>query len=345
VHFIRVEQTWNLSFVSRILSSVSQIPRNAYTDSTTCIREPTVFNIGYFKGQPTEYILKYSAGKVVQEGPGLAFFYLKYKTQVVAVPTSSIDASFVFNEVTNNFQAVTVQGQFTYRIADPKKVAGLLNFAVDPIRRTYQSNDPEKLVQRISNAIQIETRTEIQHRSLEETLRDAQSIVGQVLPRLRQTPILADLGVELVSVYFLSTRPTPEVGQALEAEYRETLLRKADEATYARRAAAVDEERKIKEKELATDRALEEQRRELIVLQGENAKQEAENRAKAVEIDAQARAKAAEMEFAVFRNIDPRMLLAVGMKNLGDNAGHIGNLTITTEVLAGLLNAPAAKPE
>ena len=95
-----------------------------------------------------------------------------------------------------------------------------------------------------------------------------------------------------MSVYFLSTRPTPEVAKALEAEYRETLLRKADEAIYARRAAAVDEERKIKEKELSSDRALEEQRRELIVLQGENAKQEAENRGRALELESQYRAKA-----------------------------------------------------
>ena len=303
-----------------------------------------MFNSGYFKGQPTEYILKYSAGRVVQEGPSLAFFYLKYRTQVVAVPTSSRDGNFVFNEVTNNFQAVTIQGQFTYRVADPKKLAGLLNFAIDPERRTYLSNDPEKLVQRISNVIQIETRTEIQRRSLEETLRDAQGIAAQVLPRLRAAPVLAEMGVELLSVYFLSTRPTPEVAQALEAEYRETLLRKADEATYARRAAAVEEERKIKEKELGTERALEEQRTELIVLQGENARQEAENQARAAEIEAQGRAKAAELEFAVFRGIDPRVLLAVGMKNLGDHAGQIGNLTITTEVLASLLNGQAGQP-
>jgi regulator of protease activity HflC (stomatin/prohibitin superfamily) len=303
-----------------------------------------VFNIAYFKGQPTEYIFRYAAGRVVREGPGLAFFYTRFNTQIVAVPTSSIDGSFVFNEVTNNFQAVTIQGQFTYRVADPKKVAGLLNFAIDPDRRTYLSNDPEKLVQRISNVVQIETRTEIQRRSLEETLRDAQSIAAEVMQRLRQAPMLADLGVELLSVYFLSTRPTPEVAQALEAEYRETLLRKADEATYARRAAAVEEERKIKEKELGTERALEEQRRQLIVLQGENARLEAENRAKAVEIDAQGQARASELQLAVVRGVDPRVLLAIGMKNLGDNAGHIGNLTITTELLAGLLNQPSPPP-
>ena len=68
----------------------------------------------------------------------------------------------------------------------------------------------------------------------------------------------------------MAAKPTPEVGQALEAEYRETLLRKADEAIYARRAAAVQEERKIKENELSREIALEEQKKKLIDLQGEN---------------------------------------------------------------------------
>src|SRR5205823_3572645 len=104
-------------------------------------------------------------------------------------------------------------------------------------------------------------------------LRDSQAIAAEVLRRLQQGTMLPQtIGVELLSVYFLSTRPTPEVAKALEAEYRETLLRKADEAVYLRRAAAVDEERKIKEKELNTDKTLEEQRRALIVLQGENSK-------------------------------------------------------------------------
>jgi regulator of protease activity HflC (stomatin/prohibitin superfamily) len=312
----------------------------AYCRGRSITGGTAVFNIGYFKGQPTDYVIRYSGGKVADQGPGLAFFYLRYKTQVVAVPTSSADADFVFNETTNNFQAVTIQGQFTYRIADPKKVASLLNFAIDPHTRRYLSDDPDKLERRISNVIQIETRSEIQRRTLEETLRDAQGIAAQVLPRLRENVELATLGVELLSVYFLSTKPTPEVAQALEAEYREQLLRKADEATYARRAAAVDEERKIKEKELATERALEEQRRELIVRQGENAKQEAGNRAAAVEIEAQGRAKAAELEWAVVRGIDPRLLVASGMNKLGENAEKIDGLTITTELLASLLNGP-----
>jgi regulator of protease activity HflC (stomatin/prohibitin superfamily) len=298
-----------------------------------------MFNIGFFKGQATEHVIKYVGGRVAKEGAGLAFYYLKHNTQIVAIPTSSTDANFVFNEVTNNFQAVTIQGQFTYRIHNPTQAASLLNFTIDPHTRAYVSNDPERLPQRIANIIQMETRGEIQRRSLEETLRDSQTIAAGALGRIRDGALLEPMGVELLSVYFLSAKPTPEVAKALEAEYRETLLRKADEAIYARRAAAVEEERKIKENELNTEITLEQRRQQLIELQGSNTLQEAEHRGKALELEADYKSKAMGMELAVYQTLDPRVLLALAMRELGQNAGNIGNLTITSEILAALLNA------
>jgi regulator of protease activity HflC (stomatin/prohibitin superfamily) len=296
-------------------------------------------DIGFFKGQPTQYILKFVSGRIAREGPGLAFFYLKHNTHIVAVPTSGMDSPFVFNELTNNFQAVTLQGQFTYRIESPRRAAELLNFTIDPARRTYVSNDPDLLPQRITNVIQMETRREIQQRTLEETLRDSQAIAAVVLARVREQALLGTMGAELLNVYFLSARPTPEVAKALEAEYREALLLKADEAIYRRRGAAVDEERKIKESELNSDIALEEQRQRLIDLQGSNAQQEAEYRGRALEREAEYRARALEMELAVYRSMDPSTLLALGVKEMGENAEKIGNLTLTSEILAALINA------
>ncbi|MDB5351572.1 MAG: hypothetical protein JWN86_2819 [Planctomycetota bacterium] len=294
--------------------------------------------IGFFKGQPTEYVLKYSSGRLAREGAGLAFYYLKHNTQVVAVPTSSMDANFVFNEVTNNFQAVTIQGQFTYRIHSPKQAAALLNFGLDPKTRGYLSNDPNRLAQRITNIIQMETRGELQKRSLEQALGQYETIAANVQRRIKEGQLLESLGVDLLSVYFVSAKPTPEVGQALEAEYRETLLRKADEAIYARRAAAVEEERKIKENELNTDITLEEQRRRLIDLQGENELREAENRGKALEQEARYKVEAKKMELALYGSLGPRSILALAMNELGQNAGRVGNLTITSEMLSSLLN-------
>jgi hypothetical protein len=297
-----------------------------------------MLDIGFFKAQPTEYILKYVGGRITREGAGLAFYYLRHNTQIVAIPTSSTDTNFVFNEMTSNFQQVTIQGQCTYRVEKPLRAAALLNFTLDPRSRKYISDDPDRVPQRITNVIQMETRSEIQRRSLEETLGQSETIAAQVLTRIREQALLEPLGVELLSVYFLAAKPTPEVGKALEASYRETLLRRADEAIYARRAAAVEEERKIKENELSTDITLEQQRQQLIDLQGTNAQQEAEYRGKALEQEAAYRARATEMELAIYRTLDPRAIMALAMKEFGQNAERIGNLTITSEILAALLN-------
>ena len=146
------------------------------------------------------------------------------------------------------------------------------------------------------------------------------------------------LGAELLNVYFTSAKPTPEVAKALEADYRETLLRKADIAVYARRAAAVEEERKIKENELNTDIALEEQRQRLIDLQAENSLREAQARGKALEEEAGYRPRQADGAPGLRRHRAAQGP-GPGPERAGPERGRIGNLTITSEILAGLLNA------
>jgi hypothetical protein len=43
------------------------------------------------------------------------------------------------------------------------------------------------------------------------------------------------------------------------------------------------------------------------------------------------------MELAPYRDLDPRKVLALAMRDIGNNAGKVGNLNITSEVLADLL--------
>ena len=171
---------------------------------------------------------------------------------------------------------------------------------------------------------------------------DEVAAAAGVQARIETQDLLGSLGVELLAVYVQSAKPTPEVGKALEASYRETLLRNADEAIYARRGAAVAEERKIKESELATDIALEEQRQQFIGLQGANAEQEADFRGRALEREAGYRARAQTLELSAYQTLDPKAVLALGLRELGQNANKIGNLTITSEILAALFNGPAS---
>ena len=292
----------------------------------------------YFKGRPTDHVIRYSGGRLRGEGPGLAFFYWQYDTKVVAVPTQSQDVNFVFNELTADHQEITLQGQVTFRLAEPNRAAALFDFSIDPVTYLPLSDDRDKVGRRIANLVQVATRDEITGRPLEQALAEAPRLAGTVTAALRGGAPLAEMGAELQSVEFLSVRPSPEVAKALEAELRESLLRRADVAVYARRAATVDEERTIREKELAGEKTLEEQRREMIALQGANALEEARNAASARAVAADAEADFQRKRLAVFRDVDPRSLLALAMRELADNAGSIGNLTITSDILASLLD-------
>ena len=43
------------------------------------------------------------------------------------------------------------------------------------------------------------------------------------------------------------------------------------------------------------------------------------------------------MELAPYRDLDSRKVLALAMRDIGNNADKVGNLNITSEVLADLL--------
>ena len=88
----------------------------------------------YTKNPPTTYVLHYQNGRVRREGPGLAFWYFRPASTIVAIPLASRDVPFAFSEVTADFQPVTLQGQLTYRVADPRRLAGAARFQ-RPARR------------------------------------------------------------------------------------------------------------------------------------------------------------------------------------------------------------------
>jgi regulator of protease activity HflC (stomatin/prohibitin superfamily) len=197
-----------------------------------------MLGIRYIKAQPTTHLFRYKKGKLVQEGAGLAFFYYSPTTSLVAVPLASNDAPFIFKEVTADFQEITIQGQATYRITDPRKVSQLLDFNLDVRTQQYTADDPRKLPQRLINVIQALTRKELQTLPLREALRASDALVHQVAAGLTASNEITSLGLKVIGLSVLAIKPSPEAAHALEAEAREQILREADEAIYARRKPA-----------------------------------------------------------------------------------------------------------
>ena len=139
-----------------------------------------MFGVRYFKASPTTFVLQFVNGRVKREGVGLSFFCFAPSTTLTAVPVGSTDVPFIFNEITSDFQAVTVQGHLTFRVADPRKLAALLDYSLLS-NGSHKSDDPDKLPLRITYAAQNAVRAEIQGRVLKAALEEGETIAARVL--------------------------------------------------------------------------------------------------------------------------------------------------------------------
>jgi hypothetical protein len=293
---------------------------------------------------------------VKREGTGLSFFYFSPRTSLVAIPVGSTDVPFIFNETTADFQAVTVQGHLTFRVSDPHRLAGLLDYSLAAAGE-YRSDDPEKLPLRITHAAQTTLRAEVQRRALRSALLEADAIAAAVQAAMRSSPELSNLGVELLGFSVLAIQPAPETARALEAEARERLLREADDAIYSRRNNAVQQERTIRENELNTEVAvqakqreieetrltgqivLEDQRRQLVTTEAENSRTRADAQAYAVKatLEPLGQLDPKALQVLAARSVDPRLLVAMAFQEIAANATKVGNLNISPDLLESLL--------
>jgi len=218
--------------------------------------------IRFIKFESMSYVIHYKNGKIKKEGAGLSFFYYAPKSSIAAVPIGSNDLQFIFNDTTADFQTLTIQGQITYKVTDPKKLAELLDFTVNP-NGVYIKHDYEKLGQRLINEAQTAVSAYVQSITLKDALRGAKNIETHIDTGLKSSAAVSMLGVEVLSVTVIGVKPTPEMARALETQTREALQQEADQAIYLRRNFAVEQERKIKESELNTEIAVEEKNREI----------------------------------------------------------------------------------
>lgn len=329
----------------------------------------------FIKFQPSEYVLKYSNGKIVKEGVGLSFYYYAPTTSIVVVPVGSSDVPFIFEEVTSDFQMVTVQGQITYRIVDQKKIAELLNYTLDMKGKGYVSEDPKKLPQRIINNVRVLTKKSLEKLLLREAIKSSEALAKSILKEIRENEEINSLGIEILGLSILAVLPNKETSRALEAQAREQILKKADEAIYERRNASIEQERKVKENEFNTEIAienkkrqvketqleaeravqfkknqlkeeqikfdtdLEEKKKELINLTVENSNTEAD--AKAYELSATMNAlsgiDANVIQSLASMGMQPNKLIAMAFQGLAEKAEKIGQLNISPDLLQELM--------
>lgn len=338
-----------------------------------------MFNFKYFKADSSTFVIQSVNGKVRKQGKGLSFWYNSDKTSIAALPLNAQEAPFIFNLQSSDFQSLRIQGQISFQVAAAEKTADVLNFNLTKDGKSYASEDPLKLSDRVVRAAQTIIQAKIQTTSLRDALLISQSLVTLVSKQLAEQAAIESLGIAILDVSIAAIAPSPETLKALEAQARESILKEADDAIYARRKFSVEQERTIKEAELETDLSVqakeqqieearldnerkllreraeikqeeltaqvsaEAKRNELVALSVENQRIQSDADAYAIEskMKAYSQLPVENLKALALAKMGPEQLMAMAFESLAQNAGKIGELNISPDLFGQLMKKGA----
>ncbi|MFS8203426.1 SPFH domain-containing protein [Streptomyces sp. CWNU-52B] len=325
----------------------------------------------HLRGAPTAHIRHHRGGQLLHDGPGLSFWFRALTAALSEIPVDDRELAMTFHARTSDFQDVAVQATVTYRVSDPALASARLDFSIDPDTGVWRGAPLEQLGTLLTETAQQHALDVLARTTLASALVDGVAAVrDRVSAGLAAEPRLPATGIEVVAVRVVALRPEPEVERALRTPAREQIQQEADRATYERRAVAVERERTIAENELASQIELARREEQLVEQRGTNTRREAEEHAAADTVHAtaeaartvrladaeatrsvrlaraeaeaarevgEARAQAQAAWLRVHAEVDVAVLHALTGTRLAENLPSIDSLTISPDVLTGLL--------
>ena len=317
--------------------------------------------ISHLRADPTSHVLHLRKGRVAHEGPGQAFWFRALNSALSEVPVDDREQPLLFHGRTIDFQDVSVQATVTYRVTDPALTARRLDFGIDPVHGRWRSTPLEQLGGLLTELAQQTALALLAQLTLTEALSvGMSSLKERITDGLRSDQRLADIGLAVIDVRVVAVRAEADVERALQTPTRELVQTEADKATYERRALAVERERSIAENELQNQIELARREEQLVEQRGQNDRRRATEEAAAARIanDAKAgrdrlsaevqaetqrllgsaKADAEQAWLAAYAEVDPRIVLALALKQLAGELPEIGTLNLTPDLLTPLVS-------
>ncbi len=316
--------------------------------------------VSHLRAEPTTHVLRYRRGRLISSARGGSFWFRPLTAAIAEVPVEDREQGFLFTGRSSDFQDVAVQGTIGFRVIAPELVASRIDFGIDLGSGLYREEPLERLAEMVSQAAQQLALDWIAHRTLQEVLREAvQDLRPLIVEGLADDPTLAETGLEVATVRVTRVAPTPDLEKALQAPTRERMQQSADEATFQRRALAVEKERAIAENELANQIELARREQDLIAQRGANEKRRAEDEADAKRIEAvseteraklgaeakaggirvveAARAEAEEARIGIYRDLPSQVMMGLAARELAGKLERIDHLNLGSDGLGALL--------
>lgn len=306
--------------------------------------------LAQLRSDASSHVIRYRNGRLRQSGRGLVFWFNPETASIAELPLDDRDATLFVRGRSRDFQQVSVQGALTWRVADPARLADHVDFSIDlgsgkprgePIERI------ESQLAGLSGQAILQYLAEAPVRALLDAGLEALRL--RLAAALAGASALEALGIAVVSVRLTSIAPSSELERALQTPTYEALQQKADEATFERRALAVEKERAIAENELANKTELARREKLFIAEESGNARSRAAGLAEARGIEAEAeaarirvveraKAEAERARVDVYRDLPPAVLMGLAARDLAGKLTKVEHLNVTPDLLAGVLN-------
>jgi len=316
--------------------------------------------LSHLRAEQTSHILRYRKGRLVSSAQGGAFWFRPLTAAIADLPVDDREQSFLFTGRTADFQDVSVQGTVSFRIADAEQAARRIDFGIDVRTGAYLETPLDRLSDMVAQTAQQLALDWIAHRTLDEVLVQAVSDLRLLLADgLASDVSLIEVGLEVTTVRLTRVAPTPDLEKALQAPTRERLQQTADEATFLRRALAVEKERAIAENELTSQIELARREEDLIAQRGANELRRAGDEAQSKRIEAVAQADRATLgakakaegiglveaahneaetaRIAIYRDLPASVLVGLAARELAAKLERIDHLNLSPDAIAPLL--------
>ncbi|MDT5068929.1 MAG: hypothetical protein QOK02_5084 [Mycobacterium sp.] len=314
----------------------------------------------HLRVEATAHIRALRRGKLVHDGPGLAFWFLPLTAAMSEIPLDDRELPLLFHARTADFQDVAVQATVTYRIVDPMLAAQRIDFSIDTDTGDWRSAPLEQVAGILTESAQQHGLDLLARTMLTSALVDGIAAVrNRMTSGLANDTRLTETGIAVLGVRVVAIRPEPEVERALQTPTREQVQQEADRATFERRALAVERERAIGENELQTKIELARRNEELVAQDGANERRKtqefwaadaiateaqarrdvqlAEAKAQATRLVGDAKAAAESARLAAYRDLPEATLLGLALQELAVNLPQIEHLVVTPDLLAPVL--------
>jgi hypothetical protein len=315
--------------------------------------------LAQLKSEASNHVLRYRSGRLVQSGRGLAFWFMPQTASIVEIPMSDQATTLFLTGRSQDFQDIAVQGNVIWHIEDPQRVAERIDFAID-LRTGLPNGQPidmiESRIVRLTERVVLQYMAEAPVRALLD--HDLALLQSRVDAALVGSPVLAEIGTSVVGVSLGQIAPTKELERALQTPTFEALQQKADQATFERRALAVEKERAIAENELANKIELARREKMLIaeetgntrtrvLAQTEDQQIEAEAEAARIRALETARTDAERARIDIYRDLPRDVMFGLAAREFAGKLDGIEHLNVTPDLLAALVGevrkaAPAA---